>query len=119
MVKQRYWGLPWYWPKIVVFDGGFFCDMVLEEGKDYLTAGRSGRYGVLDISGCSRTQTLESAQVDRRTLDGSHCAGPGGTIMGHVYSGTTSSLTATLITRGAIRSVIRTSLRLLPNRGCK
>ena len=40
VVKDRYWGLPWYWPKIVVLDGGFFCNIAMEDGKDYLVSGR-------------------------------------------------------------------------------
>lgn len=84
VVRQRFWGVPWYWPKVVVLDGGFFCNIVLEEGQDYLVSGRRMRYGVLDVSGCSRTQLLETAQVDLRVLDGSHCAAPGGTMIGHV-----------------------------------
>ncbi len=87
VVKDRYWGLPWYWPKVVVLDGGFFCNIVLEEGVDYLVSGRRDRYGVLDVSGCSRTQPLSAAQLDMRTLDGSHCASPGGTIIGDVNRG--------------------------------
>lgn len=87
IVKQQYWGLPWYWPRIVVLDGGFFCNIVMEQGKDYLVSGHRVRYGVLDVSGCSRTQPVDEAQVDVRTLDGSHCAGPGGTVIGHVYRG--------------------------------
>jgi hypothetical protein len=87
VVHERYWGLPWYWPKVVVLDGGFFCNIALEEGKDYLVSGRRERYGVLGVAGCSRTQPLETAQLDMRTLDGSHCAEPGGTIIGQVYRG--------------------------------
>ena len=87
LVNKRYWGIPWYWPKVVVLDGGLLCNIVLEEGKDYLVAGWRVRYGVLDVSGCSRTQPVQRAAVDLRTLDGSHCAGPGGTIIGRVYNG--------------------------------
>src|SRR5450631_4530003 len=58
VVRQRYWGLPSYWPKVVILDGGFFCNIALEEGQDYLVSGWRGRYGVLDVSGCSRTQPL-------------------------------------------------------------
>lgn len=36
---------------------------------------------------CSRTQPLKTAQIDLRTLDGSHCAEPGGTLIGHVNKG--------------------------------
>lgn len=85
VVKERYWGLPWYWPKVVVLDGSYPCDIAMEEGQDYLVSGRRERYGVLGVAVCSRTQPLKTAQVDLRTLDGSHCAGPGGTIIGHVY----------------------------------
>jgi hypothetical protein len=84
VVKDRYWGLPWYWPKVVLLDGSYPCDIAMAEGEDYLVSGRRVRYGVLDVRGCSRTQLLKSAQIDLRTLGGSHCAGPGGTIIGHV-----------------------------------
>jgi hypothetical protein len=84
VVHQRYWGLPWYWPKVVVLDGGLFCGMLLNDGVEYLVSGVQTRYGVVDVSACSRTQPLESAQVDLRTLDGSHCAAPGGTLIGRV-----------------------------------
>ena len=84
VVHQRYWGLPWYWPKIVLLDGSYPCDIGMEEGQEYLVAGWKGRYGVLMVNGCSRTQPLKGAQVDLRTLDGTHCSEPGGTIIGHV-----------------------------------
>lgn len=58
----------------------------MEEGREYLVSGRRLRYGVLGVNGCSRTQPLDTADVDLRTLDGSECAGPGGTIIGHVHS---------------------------------
>ena len=87
VVKDRYWGLPWYWPRVVVLDGSYPCDIAMEEGQDYLVSGRRERYGVLEVAGCSRTQPLRTAQIDLRTLDGSHCAGPGGTIIGRVYRG--------------------------------
>ena len=85
VVHQRYWGLPWYWPKIVVLDGSYPCDIVMREGEEYLVSGRRERYGVLDVAVCSRTQPLNTAQVDLRTLDGSHCAAPGGTLIGHAW----------------------------------
>jgi len=84
VVKDRYWGLPWYWPKVVLLDGSYPCDIAMEEGQDYLVSGRRERYGVLGVAVCSRTQPLKTAQVDLRTLDGSHCTGPGGTIIGRV-----------------------------------
>jgi len=87
VVKERYWGLPWYWPKIVILDGSYPCDIAMEEGQDYLVSGHRWRYGVLGVNGCSRTQPLSMAQVDLRTLDGSHCAGPGGTVMGRIHRG--------------------------------
>ena len=87
VVKERYWGLPWYWPKVVILDGSYPCDIAMAEGEDYLVSGRPERYGVLGVALCSRTQPLETAQLDMRTLDGSHCAEPGGTIIGHVYRG--------------------------------
>jgi hypothetical protein len=84
VVKERHWGLPWYWPKVVILDGSYPCDIAMEEGQDYLVSGRRERYGVLNVAVCSRTQPLNTAQVDLRALDGSHCAGPGGTIIGRV-----------------------------------
>jgi hypothetical protein len=87
VVRDRYWGLPWYWPKVVILDGSYPCDIAMEEGQDYLVSGRRERYGVLGVAVCSRTQLLKTAQIDLRTLDGSHCAGPGGTIIGHLYKG--------------------------------
>ena len=97
IVHQRYWGLPWYWPKIVVLDGGLLCGMLLNDDEEYLVSGYPSRYGVIDVSGCSRTQPLESAQVDLRTLDGSHCAAPGGTLIGRVIQATNDSRAAPLI----------------------
>jgi hypothetical protein len=85
VVKDRYWGLPWYWPKIVLLDGSYPCDIAMAEGEDYLVSGTRARYGVLKVNGCSRTQPLKSAQIDLRTLDGSHCFGPGGTLIGRVF----------------------------------
>ena len=87
VVKERYWGLPWYWPKVVILDGSYPCDIAMAEGEDYLVSGRRERYGVLGVAVCSRTQPLKNAQLDMRTLDGSHCAEPGGTIIGRVYRG--------------------------------
>jgi hypothetical protein len=87
VVRERYWGLPWYWPKVVLLDGGFFCNIAMAEGEDYLVSGRRTRYGMIDVSVCSRTQPLESAQIDLRTLDGSHCSRPGGTVIGRVTQG--------------------------------
>jgi len=88
VVQERYWGLPWYWPKIVLLDGSYPCDMVMTKGEDYLVSGRRGRYGVLQVNLCSRTQPLKTAQLDLRTLDGSQCATPGGTIIGHLLEWT-------------------------------
>ncbi len=88
IVRERYWGLPWYWPRVVLLDGSYPCDIAMAEGEDYLVSGRRERYGILAVNLCSRTQPLATAQVDLRTLDGSHCAGPGGTIIGHVRRGT-------------------------------
>jgi hypothetical protein len=87
VVHERYWGLPWYWPKVVLLDGGLFCNIDMADGEEYLVSGRRVRYGVVDVSGCSRTQPLRTAQLDLRTLDGSHCAAPGGTVIGHVLRG--------------------------------
>jgi len=84
IVHHRYWGLPWYWPAIVVLDGSYPCDIAMSAGEEYLVSGRRGRYGVLDVNSCSRTQPIADAQVDLRTLDGSRCASPGGTIVGRI-----------------------------------
>lgn len=84
IVHESYWGLPWYWPKIILLDGSYPCDMAMLENEEYLVAGRKERYGVVAVNGCSRTQPLKAAQVDLKTLDGSHCSAPGGTILGHV-----------------------------------
>lgn len=84
VVNRRFWGLPWYWPKVVILDGGY--DSVMADGDEYLISGRRIRYGVLDVGGCSRTRMLKTAQVDLRTLDGSLCGGPGGTVLGTLYA---------------------------------
>lgn len=86
IVRDRYWGLPWYWPKIVLLDGGTMCGTGILIGQDYLVDGQRTSYGVLDISFCSRTAELERNPVDLRTLDGSLCASPGVTLIGHVES---------------------------------
>lgn len=87
VVHQRYWGLPWYWPKVVILDGSYPCDTVMAIGEEYLVSGAPERYGVLSVNGCSRTRPLKRAKVDLRTLDGSHCAAPGGTLIGYVLRG--------------------------------
>jgi hypothetical protein len=87
VVHQRYWGLPWYWPKVVLLDGSYPCDIAMTQGEEYLVSGRRGRYGVLEVNVCSRTQPLKTAQVDLRTIDGSHCASPGGSIIGRLLEG--------------------------------
>jgi hypothetical protein len=88
VVKDRYWGLPWYWPKVVRLDGSYPCDIAMAEGEDYLVSGGRERYGVVQVNLCSRTQPLKTAQIDLRTLDGSHCVEPGGgTLIGHVNKG--------------------------------
>ena len=84
IVRQRYWGLPWYWPAIVVLDGRYPCDIAMNFGEEYLVSGRRVSFGVLEVNVCSRTQPLAGAEVDLRTLDGTHCAAPGGTILGRV-----------------------------------
>jgi hypothetical protein len=86
VVHDRYWGLPWYWPKVVILNGQYPCDTIMAAGEDYLVSGRRARYGVLEVNLCSRTQPLKTAQVDLRTLDGSHCGAPGGTLIGKLYS---------------------------------
>jgi hypothetical protein len=87
IVNERFWGLPWYWPKVVILEGHYPCDNAVTIGKDHLVSGRKLRYGVVDISGCSRTWPIEFAQVDLRTIKGSHCNGPGGTVIGLVHAG--------------------------------
>jgi hypothetical protein len=87
IVKERYWGLPAYWPRVVLLDGDGPCGMALAEGHDYLVSGWLRRYGEVGVGECSRTQPLRTAQIDLRTLDGSHCAGPGGTIIGRLVEG--------------------------------
>jgi hypothetical protein len=84
VVQKRYWGLPWFWPKVVLLDGRYPCDIAMAAGEEYLVSGLRVRYGVLDVSVCSRTQPLKTAQLDLRTIDGTHCETPGGTIIGHV-----------------------------------
>jgi len=86
VVHQRYWGMPWYWPKVVILDGSYPCDIAMAIGEDYLVSGMPERYGVLAVNMCSRTQPLQIAQLDLRTLDGSHCAVPGGTVIGHLLN---------------------------------
>jgi hypothetical protein len=83
VVHHRYWGLPAYWPSVVILDGGLFCGIAMDE-EEYLVSGYRSHYGVLSVEGCSRTQPLASAQVDLRTLDGSLCTGGGGTLIGKV-----------------------------------
>jgi hypothetical protein len=85
VVHTRHWGLPWYWPKVVILDGQYPCDYYMAEGEEYLVSGWRGRYGVINVAGCSRTTPLKQAQVDLRTLDGSHCAAPGGTVVGTLH----------------------------------
>ena len=84
IVHRRYWGLPWYWPAIVLLNGSGQCDIPMTDGEEYLVSGWPERYGVLEVNGCSRTQPLASAQLDLLTLDGSHCSAPGGTIVGRI-----------------------------------
>jgi hypothetical protein len=83
---KRYWGLPWYWPQAVVLDGNGPCGTEFEAGEEYLVSGDLGRYGVVHVQLCSRTMPIRFAKVDLRTLDGSHCAAPGGTILGVLHS---------------------------------
>jgi hypothetical protein len=85
VVHERYWGLPWYWPKIVLLDGHGPCGSVFAL-EEYLVVGYRTWYGSLDVGDCSGTRPLRFAQVDMRTLNGSHCAGPGGSIIGSVSS---------------------------------
>jgi hypothetical protein len=87
IVLERYWGLPWYWPRVVILDGGYQCGTVMAIGEDYLVSGSREHYGVLAVDGCSRTRPLKSAQLDLRTLNGSHCAVPGGSVIGYVRRG--------------------------------
>jgi hypothetical protein len=84
VVHERYWGMPWYWPRIVMLNGSGQCDIAMLIGEDYLVSGWRYHYAMIDVGVCSRTQPLKTAQLDLRTLDGSHCAGPGGTVLGHI-----------------------------------
>jgi hypothetical protein len=93
LVQTRFWGIPWYWPSLVVLDGGTLCGMTLYLGEEYLVAGHPERYGVLDVSGCTGTKVLIAAQPDLRTLDGPLCAAPGGTIIGQIMQGEYPKLT--------------------------
>lgn len=86
VVNERYWGLPWYWPRVVILDGHGVCGYAFALGEEYLIVGHRNWYGALDVGECSGTRPLRNAQVDMRTLDGSRCAGPGGSILGSVYS---------------------------------
>ena len=60
VIRHGYWGLPWYWPGVVVLDGSYPCDMGMSEGEEYLVSGRRIRYGVLAVNVCSRTQPLST-----------------------------------------------------------
>lgn len=85
LVHHRYWGFPSYWPGIVILDGRIPCGLGFLEGEEYLvSAYRGSRYGVFEVVSCGRTQPLKTASVDLRTMDGSICSGPGGTLIGHV-----------------------------------
>ncbi|MBI2682976.1 MAG: carboxypeptidase regulatory-like domain-containing protein [Acidobacteriales bacterium] len=86
IVKERFWGLPWYWPKVVILDGYYPCDQAVVIGEDYLVSGWRERYGMVRISGCSRTAPLARAQVDLRTIKGSRCSAPGGTVIGMLHA---------------------------------
>jgi hypothetical protein len=79
VVEQRFWGLPESWPSLVILDGGFFCNMVLQENTEYLVAGIPYGWWMVDVSFCSRTAPIEKAEIDLRTLDGSMCSEPGKT----------------------------------------
>lgn len=101
-VTHEEWGLPWYWPHTLLLEGGYPCDIAMQEGDDLLVAGRESLYGILQVNLCSRTQSLKDAQVDLRTLDGSRCAGPGGTLIGRIESadGTTPFTNTTIALHG-------------------
>jgi len=71
---------------VVILDGHGVCGYVFALGEEYLVVGSRTWYGALDVSGCSRTRSLRYAQLDIRTLDGSRCVGPGGSVLGSVYS---------------------------------
>jgi hypothetical protein len=107
VVHHRYWGLPAYWPSVVILDGGLFCGMAMDE-EEYLVSARLGRYGMLDFDECSRTQPLATAQVDLRTLDGSLCTGPGGTLIGKVFVGKQSYLSGNWRDRALVRNAVLT-----------
>jgi hypothetical protein len=85
VVQERYWGLPWYWPSIVIIETSSFCGGILFVDQDYFVSGWPIGYGRIEVNECSRTQRLNTVPVDLRTMDGSHCASPGGAILGHTY----------------------------------
>jgi hypothetical protein len=87
IVREEYWGFPRYWPSIVVIRSSPLCGMLFHIGEDYLVSGWRVGYGELDLNECSRTQIFAKAQLDLRTMDGTHCAMPGGTVIGHTYRG--------------------------------
>jgi hypothetical protein len=86
IVREQYWGFPRSWPSIVIVESPGLCGMLVEIGKDYFISGWRVGYGEVEIGECSRTQLYDSAQVDLRTMDGSHCTIPGGSVLGHIYS---------------------------------
>ncbi|MCU1283712.1 MAG: hypothetical protein JWO13_62 [Acidobacteriales bacterium] len=85
VVHERYWGLPWYWPKVVILSGQYPCDMAMAKDEEYIVAGRRMRYGIIDVALCSGTKPLKMGELDLRTLDGSNCRAPGGTLIGKLY----------------------------------
>ena len=98
LVRHRYWGFPSYWPSLVILDGNGLCGTAFLEGQEYLvSAYPSTRYGVFVFGACSRTLPLKTSPVDLRTLDGSLCAGPGGTLIGHVYYSSENQPQASLV----------------------
>jgi hypothetical protein len=86
VVQEEFWGLPWYWPRIVLLDGRYPCDTRLIEGQEHFVSGVKASYGVLVVSGCSRTRQLEYAGIDLRTVKSETCAAPGGTLIGRAYT---------------------------------
>lgn len=114
LVQTRSWGIPWYWPNLVVLDGGTLCGMTLYLGEEYLVAGHPERYGVLDVSGCTGTKVLIAAQPDLRTLDGSTCAAPGGTIIGQIMQGEYPKLTPIADLTVSVKTQTVNSSRLGP-----
>jgi hypothetical protein len=83
-IKTEYWGVPKLWPRVVLLDGRYPCDIPLFDGMEYFVSGWRVGYGIVAVNHCSRTTLLNRAQIDLRTADGSACAARGGALLGTV-----------------------------------